>query len=41
MKNKDPYTKKVGENLKYSLVFGGIIILIALIYKGIKWIFIN
>lgn len=36
--NKDPYSKKVGENVKYCLLFAGIIIIIALIYEGIKWL---
>jgi hypothetical protein len=38
--NKDPYSKKVGENLKYSLIIGGITVFAALVYKGILWLLV-
>lgn len=36
--NKDPYSKKVGENFKYSLIIGAAIIVIAVLYKGLLWL---
>lgn len=38
--NKNPYSRKVGENLKYRLIVGGIIVVAAIVYKGILWLLV-
>lgn len=36
--NKDPYSSKVFENIKYSLIIGALLIAISAIYKVCLWL---